>query len=124
MDGVSPAEITEQTVSGWGFTKNTGTSTFSGSYNDLTDKPTIPTVDSTWVQNSTNPVESRLVFNTILQKVNNQWDQSSIGKFLKIDSSGAVNVFSVDIPQIWRGTQAQYDALSPNYDNNTIYIIS
>lgn len=28
------------------------------------------------------------------------------------------------IPQIWRGTQAQYDALSPDYDSNTIYIIT
>lgn len=37
-----PAEVTETTVTNWGFTKNTGTSTFSGSYNDLTDKPTIP----------------------------------------------------------------------------------
>jgi hypothetical protein len=25
---------------------------------------------------------------------------------------------------IWSGTQAQYDALSPNYDSNTIYIIT
>lgn len=28
------------------------------------------------------------------------------------------------IPQIWQGTQAQYEALSPNYDSNTIYIIT
>ena len=28
------------------------------------------------------------------------------------------------IPQIWSGTQVQYDALAPNYDANTIYIIS
>ena len=41
-----PNEVTEQTVSEWGFTKNTGTSTFSGSYNDLTDKPTIPDISS------------------------------------------------------------------------------
>ena len=26
--------------------------------------------------------------------------------------------------KIWSGTQAQYDALSPDYDSNTIYIIS
>jgi hypothetical protein len=40
---VIPAAVTESTVAGWGFTKNAGTSTFSGSYNDLTDKPSIPT---------------------------------------------------------------------------------
>lgn len=39
-----PSEVTETTVANWGFTKNTGTSTFSGSYNDLTDKPTIPSL--------------------------------------------------------------------------------
>ena len=36
----------------------------TGSYNDLLDKPTIPTavtVDSTWIENSTNPVESQLI---------------------------------------------------------------
>lgn len=37
--------VTESTVSGWGFTKSTGTSTFSGSYNDLTDKPEIPNME-------------------------------------------------------------------------------
>ncbi len=41
-----PAAVTESTVAGWGFTKNAGTSTFSGSYNDLTDKPSIPTKTS------------------------------------------------------------------------------
>ena len=40
----------------------------TGSYNDLLDKPTIPTavtVDSTWVENSTNPVESQLIQNAL-----------------------------------------------------------
>ena len=27
------------------------------------------------------------------------------------------------VSNIWKGTQAQYDALSPNYDNNTLYVI-
>jgi hypothetical protein len=35
--------------------------------------------------------------------------------------SGAVT--SSTITTIWRGTQAEYNALSPNYDNNTFYII-
>lgn len=47
-----PSEVTEQTVSGWGFTKNTGNSNFSGNYNDLTNKPTIPNaqIQSDWNQ--------------------------------------------------------------------------
>ena len=32
-------------------------------------------------------------------------------------------VTSESIAKIWRGTQADYNALSPNYDNNTFYII-
>ena len=44
-----PSEVTETTVANWGFTKNTGTSTFSGSYNDLTDKPSLATVATTGV---------------------------------------------------------------------------
>lgn len=36
-----PSAVTEDTVAGWGFTKNTGTSNFSGSYTDLTNKPTL-----------------------------------------------------------------------------------
>lgn len=27
------------------------------------------------------------------------------------------------ITKFWKGTQAQYDALAPNYDNNTLYVI-
>lgn len=43
-----------------------------------------------------------------------------------VATSGSYNDLSdkPTIPQIWRGTQVQYDALDPNYDNNTIYIIT
>lgn len=43
------------------------------SYNDLTDKPNIPpavTVDSTWVTNSVNPVQSKLVKTALDGKLN------------------------------------------------------
>lgn len=93
-----PSEVTEQTVSGWGFTKNTGTSNFSGSYNDLTDKPTIPSVPSN-EQAAQNGNTVSLV--TTGEKYN--WNNKA---------------------NIWRGTQDEYDALDPDYDNNTIYIIT
>lgn len=35
-----------------------------------------------------------------------------------------VNTLQDSLVKIWRGTQVQYDALSPNYDDNTIYIVS
>lgn len=52
----------------------TGLSTVatSGSYNDLTDKPTIPasaTVDSELSSTSTNPVQNKAIYNALLNKV-------------------------------------------------------
>ena len=35
-----------------------------------------------------------------------------------------INTLQDSLVKIWRGTQVHYDALSPNYDDNTIYIIS
>jgi len=35
-----------------------------------------------------------------------------------------LNADSVGGYKIWKGTQAEYDALSPNYDDNTIYFIN
>jgi hypothetical protein len=39
---------------------------------------------------------------------------------LKNDGTVDTNTYA----KIWTGTQAQYTALDPNYDANTIYIIS
>lgn len=69
-------------------------SDFSGSYNDLTDKPTIPTTTSAVTSGSTDVVESGAVY----------------------DQMGGMKILHL--------TQAQYDALSPNYDNTTLYVIT
>ena len=45
-------------------------STFSGSYNDLTDKPTIPVVDSSLSTTSTNAVQNKVVTNALNNKAN------------------------------------------------------
>lgn len=73
-------------------------SDFSGSYNDLTNKPTIPTVPG---NESASLGGSTLSVVTTGDKYN--WNNKA---------------------SIWSGTQAQYDALSPDYDSNTIYIIT
>jgi hypothetical protein len=70
----------------------------TGSYNDLTDKPTIPTVPS----NET---------------------ASSGGTTLSVVTTGEKYTWN-NKANVWSGTQAQYTALSPNYDSNTIYIIT
>ena len=38
--------------------------------------------------------------------------------------STGVQTLQDSMVKIWRGTQVQYDALSPNYDDNTIYIVT
>ena len=43
-------------------------SNFSGSYNDLTNKPTIPTVDSSLSSTSTNPVQNKVVNSALAGK--------------------------------------------------------
>jgi hypothetical protein len=77
---------------------NLATVATSGSYNDLTNTPTIPTVPS----NET---------------------ASSGGNTLSVVTTGEKYTWN-NKANIWSGTQAQYDALSPNYDSNTIYIIT
>ena len=68
-------------------------SDFSGSYNDLTNKPTIPTVTSAVTSGSTEAVESGAVYSKM----------------------GGLTLLKL--------TQSAYDALSPDYDSNTLYVI-
>lgn len=77
-----------------------------------------PTVDSTWVANSTNAVESKLILNTINQKVNTQWVDAN-GEYLYIDSTGHVNTIDPNFPSvittsnITAMTDEQLNALKP-----------
>ena len=73
-------------------------SSFSGNYNDLSNKPTIPTVPAN--ETATNG-----------------------GSTLSVVTTGEKYTWN-NKASVWSGTQAQYTALSPNYDNNTIYIIT
>ena len=81
-------------VSGKVDTSSLATVATSGSYNDLTNKPTIPTSTSAVTSGSTDVVTSGGVY-----------DQMGGLKLVKL-------------------TQQEYDALSPNYDNNTLYVIT
>lgn len=83
--------VTSQEKDAWN-----GKSNFSGNYNDLSNKPTIPSVPSN--ENATSG-GSTLSLVTTGEKYN--WNNKA---------------------NIWRGTQAQYDAITTP-DNNTIYII-
>lgn len=52
----------------------------SGSYNDLSNKPTIPTVDSALSTTSTNPVQNKLITNAL----NSKADSSSLSSYLPL----------------------------------------
>lgn len=111
------------------------TELFSGSYNDLTDKPTIPSLTGyateTWVGQQgylTSFTESDpTVPSWAKQSQKPSYTAQEVGALPANTSlfSGSYNDLSdkPTIPQIWTGTQAQYDALT-SYDSNTIYIIS
>lgn len=73
-----------------------GKSDFSGDYNDLSNKPTIPSVPS-------------------------NEDATSGGSTLSLVTTGEKYNWN-NKANIWRGTQAEYDLINTP-DNNTIYII-
>lgn len=75
----------------------------SGSYNDLTDKPTIPassTVDSELSSSSTNPVQNKVI-NAAL---NSKADSSVLSAYLPL--AGGVCTGSVSAPKFQTGTGA------------------
>lgn len=90
---------------------------FSGSYNDLTDKPTIPTIPTN-ISSFTNDVG----YLTQHQDISGKADMVDLAA---VATSGDYDDLTnkPTIPVIWNGTQAQYDALA-SYDSNTIYIIT
>ena len=60
LDGITAEKVEE-----WD-----GKSTFSGDYNDLTNKPTIPKVDSSLSTTSTNAIQNKVVTNALNNKAN------------------------------------------------------
>ena len=88
----------------------------SGSYNDLIDKPTIPAapVQSDWNENDTNNLAYINNKPTIPSKTSDLTNDSDF-----ITQAVAEQNFEA---KAWRGTQAEYDALTV-IEQNKIYII-
>ena len=88
----------------------------SGSYNDLTDKPTIPAapVQSDWNEEDTNNLAYINNKPTIPSKTSDLDNDSNF-----ITQAVAEQNFEA---KAWRGTQAEYDALTV-IEQNRIYII-
>lgn len=110
LDGITDEKVTE-----WNNKSN-----FSGSYDDLTNKPTIPTKTSQLTNDSgfLTSVPSEYVTETELN-AKGYATTSQIPTSLPADGGNANTVGGYTI---WVGTQAQYDAISSK-SNTTIYII-
>lgn len=90
-------------------------STFSGSYNDLTDKPTIPAA-------YTHPTSHPASMITGLSTVATSGSYNDLtNKPTSLPANGG-NADTVGGYTIWSGTQAQLDAITTK-DANTIYLV-
>lgn len=135
-------QITEEQIEKWDASAGSG---FSGDYNDLTNKPTIPSRTSQLTNDSgfmtsyteTDPTVPSHVKNITQQDINN-WNNASAGGFsgdyndltnkptIPTATSQLTNnsgfVTSSAITNIWVGTQAQYDAITTP-SATTLYVI-
>ena len=80
-DYVDDTSTTNKFVTASDITNWNGKSDFSGSYNDLTDKPTIPTLDSSVSTSSTNGVENKAITNYVNNKLSYYTTEELVGKW-------------------------------------------
>ena len=107
-----------------GYVKTTDLSTVatSGNYNDLSNKPTIP---SAYTHPSTHPASmitglSKVATSGSYNDLSNKPTIPTIPDSLPANGGNADTVNNF---RIWSGTQAQYDAITTK-DSNTIYMIT
>lgn len=86
-----PAAVTEQTVSGWGFTKNAGTVTKVNNVDPVNGNVTltIPTVTDTYDATSSSGMSGKAVASAISTKVSIP-NGGSAGQVLKKQSDGSI----------------------------------
>lgn len=103
-------EISEAT-SGKADSSSLATVATSGNYNDLTNKPTIPTVSSAITSGDTNAVAGGAVYSKF-----DEVEQVTARALIDVnDKFGGLKLEKL--------TQAEYDALSGSTDSNTLYVI-
>ena len=127
--GITSGEVQtmiDESISGKADSSSLATVATSGSYNDLTNKPTIPTVptSNTAFTNDAGYITS-----------NDITGKTDTSAFTAHTADTTVHTTSAEKTS-WNGavtalgglslvklTQSAYDALSPDYDSNTLYVI-
>ena len=110
-----------QSLTGYAKTADLSTVATSGSYNDLSDKPTIP---SAYTHPSSHPASmitglAKVATSGSYNDLSNKPTIPTIPSSLPANGG---NADTIDHLHIWQGTQAQFDAIA-NKDSNTIYLI-
>lgn len=145
-----PSEVTESTVSGWGFTKNTGTVTSVNNVNPVNGNVSLTIPDTSNLANKdlsnlsstgNNKFQEPLVSGTNIKTVNGNSllgsgditiqsapdiDNKSITTNAsdKLQTVGVIDSNnSTNAIKTWTGTKAQYDAIATK-DSNTLYNIT
>ena len=110
-----------QSLTGYAKTADLSTVATSGSYNDLSDKPTIPTA---YTHPSSHPASmitglAKVATSGSYNDLSNKPTIPTIPSSLPADGGNSATVGGYTI---WTGTQAQYNAIS-NKSSTTIYFI-
>ena len=111
-----------QSLTGYAKTADLSTVATSGSYNDLSDKPTIPPA-------YTHPTSHPASMITGLAKVATSGSYNDLSNKPTIPTipsslpANGGNADTVNNFRLWKGTQAEYDAITTK-DSNTIYMIT
>ena len=56
--------------------------------------------------------------------INSNWTVVNYYDEVQLDNAVKDSVKSTTVTTLWKGTQAEYEALSPDYDANTLYVIT
>ena len=110
-----------QSLTGYAKTADLSTVATSGSYNDLSDKPTIPTA---YTHPTSHPASMITGLSTVATSgsYNDLSNKPTIPTIPSSLPANGGNAATVGGYTIWTGTQVQYDAISSK-DANTIYLI-
>lgn len=112
-----PTEVTESTVSGWGFTKNTGTVTSVNNIQPVNGNVTLTIPDSATWGNITGTLSDQTDLQTAL---NNKYDASNPDGF--ISSASVSSLTDVDLTNVTNNQALLYNSTTQKWENKDVTI--